>query len=132
MIAPFELTPLYSVLGNQGFDHVSRQIPLGDWEILFTRRSGVMTAFVPPSCPPCSTVKTGLKEIIDVDARGLEPPQPMVKILEAVAELPAGAELRAHTERRPMHLYAQLAERGFTAESEVQNDGSYLTKIRRS
>jgi uncharacterized protein (DUF2249 family) len=130
MIAPFEPTPLFSVLGNQGFDHESKQIPSGDWEILFTRRSGEVTKFVPPVRPPCSAVKTEPTEIVDLDARGLEPPQPMVKILEAVAVLPAGAELRAHTERRPMHLYAQLEERGFAGESEEQNDGSYITKIR--
>jgi hypothetical protein len=29
-----------------------------------------------------------------------------------------------------MHLYAQLEERGFTAETEEQNDGSFITKIR--
>ena len=130
MIAPFEPTPLYSVLGNQGFDHESKQISPGDWEILFTRRGGEMTAFVPSVRPPCSAAQTEPTEIIDVDARGLEPPQPMVKILEAVAVLPAGAELRAHTERRSMHLYAQLEERGFAGESEEQNDGSYITKIR--
>ena len=131
MLAPFEPTPLFSVLGNQGFEHESKRIPSGDWEVLFTRRSGEVTKFVQPVRPPCSVVNPKPTEIIDIDARGLEPPQPMVKILEAVAVLPAGAELRAHTERRPMHLYAQLEERGFAGESEEQNDGSYITKIRR-
>jgi len=130
MIAPFEPTPLFSVLSNQGFSHESKQIPSGDWEILFTRHGGEARAFIPPVHPPCGAAKAKPTEIIDVDARGLEPPQPMVKILEAVAVLPAGAELRAHTERRPMHLYAQLEERGFAGESEEQNDGSYITKIR--
>ncbi len=69
--------------------------------------------------------------IIEVDARGLEPPQPLVKILEAVSNLPQGAELRARTDRRPMHLYAQREERGFKGESEEQPDGSFLTYVRR-
>jgi len=131
MIAPFELTPLISVLGNQGFVHESTQIASDIWEILFTRRSGELTRLVPPVRPPGSAVNPEPTEIIDVDARGLEPPQPLVKILEAVAVLPAGAELRAHTERRPMHLYAQLEERGFAGKSEEQKDGSYITKILR-
>jgi uncharacterized protein (DUF2249 family) len=131
MIAPFEPTPLFSVLGNQGFDHESKQIPSGDWEILFTRSSSETAAFVLLTRPPCSAAKTEPTEIIDVDARGLEPPQPMVKILEALATLPADAELRAHTERKPMHLYAQLEERGFVGETKEQKDGSYITKIRR-
>ena len=44
MIAPFEPTPLFSVLGNQGFGHESKQIPSGDWEILFTRTAGKRAA----------------------------------------------------------------------------------------
>ncbi len=68
---------------------------------------------------------------MDVDARGLEPPQPLVKILEAVTALPAGARLRAHTDRRPMHLYAQLEERGFKSESVEQADGSFITYVER-
>lgn len=70
-------------------------------------------------------------QVVEVDARGLEPPQPMVKILEALAALPAGAELRAFTDRRPMHLYAQLEERGFAAVTGEQPDGTFLTHIRR-
>jgi uncharacterized protein (DUF2249 family) len=130
LVAPFEPTPLFSVLGNHGFDHESKQIPSGDWEVLFIRRSGGPTTYVPPTRSPCSTMKPESTEIMDVDARGLEPPQPMVKILEALAVLPAGAELHARTERKPMHLYAQLEERGFAGVTEEQNDGSFITKIR--
>ena len=131
LVATFEPAPLFSVLGQQGFDHQSKRLPSGDWEVLFTRRSGAATPFVPPARPPCSAVNTEPTGIIAVDARGLEPPQPLVKILEALAVLPEGAGMRARTDRRPMHLYAQLDERGFTGESEEQNDGSFITQIRR-
>jgi len=66
-----------------------------------------------------------------VDARGLEPPEPLVRILEAVSNLPKEAQLHARTDRRPMHLHSQLEQRGFTGESEEQNDGSFVTHIRR-
>ena len=67
---------------------------------------------------------------VTLDARGLEPPQPLVVILEALARLPEGAEMRARTDRRPMHLYALLAQRGFTGTTEEQPDGSFVTTIR--
>jgi uncharacterized protein (DUF2249 family) len=67
-----------------------------------------------------------------VDARGLEPPEPLVRILEAISSLPEEAELHARTDRRPMHLYAQLEQRGFTGVSEEQTDGSFITHIRRA
>jgi uncharacterized protein (DUF2249 family) len=130
LIAPFEPAPLIQVLDRQGFEHESKRLQGGGWEVMFTRTAGT-TPFVPPDYPPCNVAKTKPGEIVDIDARGLEPPQPMVKILEALADLPAGAELRAHTERKPMHLYAQLEERGFVGETEEQKDGSHVTHIRR-
>jgi TusA-related sulfurtransferase len=75
--------------------------------------------------PPCTC--TPVKE---VDARGLEPPQPLITILEALAQLPEGGQIRAHTDRRPLHLYAHLEERGFTGETKEQEDGSFVTTIR--
>ncbi|SPE56972.1 Hemerythrin (fragment) [Verrucomicrobia bacterium] len=69
---------------------------------------------------------------IELDARGFEPPQPLMKTLEALGTLPEGATLRLHTRWRPALLYAELAKRGFAGESEEQSDGSCLTYIRRS
>jgi TusA-related sulfurtransferase len=69
--------------------------------------------------------------LIQLDARGLEPPQPMVKILEAIATLPPDATLAAHTDRQPMLLYPMLEQRGFAYETIKQSDGSHLTHIRR-
>lgn len=68
---------------------------------------------------------------VNLDARGLEPPRPMMKILEAVAVLPENATLAAHTDRQPLLLYPQLEQRGFTYETSPQPDGSHLTHIRR-
>ena len=71
-------------------------------------------------------------QIVELDVRGFEPPQPLVVILEAAETLPGGTELRAHTVRRPMHLFNQLDERGFIHQSEEQSDGSFITHIRRA
>lgn len=67
--------------------------------------------------------------VVNLDARGLEPPQPMVAILEALASLPTGAELHARTDRQPLYLYARLAERGFQGQTAQESNGSYLTRI---
>jgi uncharacterized protein (DUF2249 family) len=118
LIVPFEPAPLFAVLARQGFSHVSKPAGSGDWEVLFTR--------TPQRAP-----KAGKVSVVEVDARGLEPPGPMVTILEALATLPESAEMSARTDRRPMHLYAPVAERGFVCESEEQSDGSFITHIRR-
>ena len=133
LIAPFEPVPLFHVLKQQGFVHEGQAMVSGDWEVLFTRvsepqlKSGTTPEIAVDSRQGDTSVPT---EILSVDARGLEPPQPLVKILETLTALPLGAELRAHTDRRPIHLYAQLDDRGFTATSEEQTDGSFVTQIR--
>lgn len=68
--------------------------------------------------------------LIELDARGFEPPQPMQKALEAVATLPANATLFLHTCWRPALLYPELQKRGFIGESFDQPDGSCITHIR--
>lgn len=128
VIAPVDPVPLKQLLTRRGFAHQSRTLPSGDWEVLFQRRPA-------PAAPtaaggaPRSAKPAG--EVIPLDARGLEPPQPMVRILETLSTLPPGTTLAAHTDRRPMHLFAMLAERGYTAESQAQDDDSFITFIRR-
>ncbi|MBP9901103.1 MAG: DUF2249 domain-containing protein [Verrucomicrobiota bacterium] len=133
VLAPFEPAPLYELLGRQGFQQAAKLIAGSDWEVLFTRKPGTAPPPARPTGVPasnCGYSDNNPKNAVEVDARGLEPPQPMVKMLEAVAGLPSGALLLAHTDRRPMHLYAQLEDRGFTGESQEQSDGSFITHIR--
>ncbi len=138
LVAPFEPAPLYRVLAQHGFSHRSSPIDGGDWEVLFTRgpaaqaeSAAVTPEGTPRNAKPATQEACGGTPVVDVDARGLEPPHPLVSILEALASLPAGAQLRARTDRRPMHLYPQLEERGFVGETEEQKDGSFITHIRR-
>jgi uncharacterized protein (DUF2249 family) len=134
VIAPFEPAPLFAVLEKQGFRHLSRPLATGDWEVRFTSESlASPPAVIASGASRVSSRDASLQpvEIMEVDARGLEPPQPLINILETLAQLPVGGQLTARTDRRPMHLYAQLEERGFTAESQEQPDGSFLTHVRR-
>jgi uncharacterized protein (DUF2249 family) len=136
LIAPFEPAPLYAVLAQKGFSHESKPTATGDWEVLFTRGSrdpASPSAAPAPSQPPQGSKPGSCSgpPVLEVDACGLEPPQPLVKILEALTTLPEGARLLARTDRRPMHLYAQLEERGFVGESEEQKDGTFVTHVRR-
>ncbi|MBA4149917.1 MAG: DUF2249 domain-containing protein [Verrucomicrobia bacterium] len=124
LIAPFEPVPLFGVLATRGFAHESKELSDGDWEVRFHRGQG-------PAIAPATKVRScGKAEVKDVDARGLEPPQPLVAILEAVSALPPGAEIKAHTDRRPLHLYQQLIDRGYSGQTDELSDGSFLTHIR--
>jgi uncharacterized protein (DUF2249 family) len=130
LIAPFKPVPLFGVMAQRGFSAEARPGQSGDWEVLFARSSGAATP--PEKAPATAPSPCGGASVIEVDARGLEPPQPLVVILEALARLPEGAAMRARTDRRPLHLYAHLEERGFSGETEEQSDGSFVTTIHRA
>jgi uncharacterized protein (DUF2249 family) len=69
------------------------------------------------------------RQAITLDARGLEPPEPMMRILAAAESMPANAQLEAHTERRPIHLFGELETRGLAHRCEDQADGTCITSI---
>ena len=127
VIAPFEPTPLYAVLEQRGFFHQSQQVETGEWKIQFSREGRAPQV----SASPLKSTEPVEGWEVEIDTRGLEPPQPLVKILEAVATLPEGGSIVARTDRRPMHLYAQLEERGFLSDTEEAPDGSFITYVRR-
>ncbi len=77
-----------------------------------------------------TNVTTGAAQEIDV--RGLEPPEPLVRILDRLESLPAGATLRAHTDREPCHLFGEAEQRGFRHECKAQPDGSWITVLKRA
>jgi uncharacterized protein (DUF2249 family) len=53
------------------------------------------------------------RDAVRLDVRGMEPPWPMVRALEALERLGAGERLEILHDRRPLFLYPQLDERGF-------------------
>ena len=66
-----------------------------------------------------------------IDNRGLQPPEPMVRILSRLQELPEGDELEALMDREPRLLYPELERRGFAWEFE-NGDGGYVLTVRRA
>lgn len=84
-----------------------------------------------PAMAPAKINPAGGNGVQEVDARGLEPPEPLIRILDALESLPAGAMLRARTDREPCHLFGEAEQRGFKHESHEQPDGSWITVLAR-
>jgi uncharacterized protein (DUF2249 family) len=105
---PFEPLPLYKVLGARGFAHRAERRAPGEWWVWFYRQAPV-SASAPGVCPPAP----GGQGVVRLDVRGVEPPWPMVRVLEALERLGPGGRLEVLHNRRPLFLYPQLDERGF-------------------
>lgn len=72
---------------------------------------------------------TSPNDEIIVDARGLEPPEPMEKVMQVLALLRPGQSIRLLLHREPFPLYPLLAERGYRHETRMETDGSYVILI---
>ena len=127
--APFEPAPLYGVLGKRGFAHWTERRADDDWSIWFYREAGAAPAARPQANRAQAPIVGGRTRVLDV--RGLEPPEPMVKILEALEGLAHGETLEVLHERRPMLLYPLLDDRGFLHETDEPEPGLRRIRIRR-
>ena len=72
---------------------------------------------------------TVAREVV-IDARGLEPPEPLEKVMQALALLRPGQSIRLLLHREPFPLYPLLAERGYAHDTRMEGDGSYVILIR--
>lgn len=62
-----------------------------------------------------------------LDLRGLDPPEPMRRALEAVEALRSGKALQIITDREPLLLYRELDRRGHSHVTESDPDGFRTT-----
>ena len=74
-------------------------------------------------------MSTRIGEVL-VDARGLEPPEPMEKVMQMLALLRPDQSIRLLLHREPFPLYSILAERGYGHDTRMEADGSYVILIR--
>lgn len=132
--AIFEPVPLYAVMKKQGFAHYTERFADDDWQVWFhpaeTTEPKPAAARTVEADAPVSAEPDG--EVVVLDVRGLEPPEPMVRTLAALESLPAGATLVQINVRVPRFLLPLLEERGFTYEVREQQPDLVRVFIRRN
>lgn len=122
----FEPLPLYDLLAKRGFRHRAQQLGPEDWVITFLRLApggaagdagGAEHAAVSSAqtAPQAQRVEApdAIDETVQIDVSDLVPPEPMVRILEALAQLAPGQTLLVGHVRRPIYLYPQLDAQGY-------------------
>lgn len=115
LFATFKPVPLFAVMAGKGFDHEEHDVGGGDWEVLFTPKAA--QAEKAPAAPKSARAT--------LDTRGLEPPEPMVRVLAVVRSMAPGSTLEVFTEREPVFLYQELAARGISVCSEWLGTAGY-------
>jgi uncharacterized protein (DUF2249 family) len=119
----FEPLPLYTLLGRRGFQAWARRLAADDWEIFFAQ--------VGPAPARMSAEDTNdmPARTIMLDNRGLEPPQPMLRVLAALDASGPRDTIVALTDRVPLLLFDELNERGLAYTAEQQADGAHRITI---
>lgn len=125
--APFEPVPLYAALGKRGFAHWTERRAANDWSVWFYREPSASGEAVHSARATTSVDKDQLV----LDLRGLEPPEPMVRVLERLDTLARGQRLIVLNDRRPVFLYPLIEARGFVHDTEELESGLVRIVIRR-
>ncbi len=139
LVAPFEPVPLYNVLAQQGFAHQAEHPAPDEWRVTFhptPAATPAPTTHQKMGSAPHSTASPGadatpVQHTIQLDTRGMDPPGPLLLILNTLETLGAAQSLVAHIDREPLLLFPELMERGWAYEGAPQADGSFLIRIQR-
>lgn len=105
--SPFDPTPLHRVLAGMGFSHTTRELGPDDWVTEYARQD--------EEAP------------LVLDVRGLLPPEPLERTLEALEGMPAGRPLLQVNDRVPAFLLPLLDERGYRYRIGEDERGTLVT-----
>ena len=70
-----------------------------------------------------------MADTIQLDVRGLEPPEPLVRVLAALETLPAGDRLLLKIDCQPQPLYRVLDRNGYVYEERPGSDSLFEITI---
>lgn len=110
----FEPIPLYKVLGKQGFLAWCERLGERHYRAHFYRQQLGEGRRVAAGPGPLSEADWEDYQAEVQIEENLEPPLPMMRVLEALASLRPGEKLLVHHVRRPVHLLARLQAEGHT------------------
>lgn len=131
--APFDPAPLRRVLARKGFGSHSECLEAGHWRVYFRRDPALAAAAAGEEATAASgAVSWHENGTVHIDVRGLEPPQPMVAILELIETDGTIDTVIVHHEREPVFLYPELAERRWEHEIVAGEPGEVRLRLTRA
>lgn len=135
--AIFEPVPLYAVMKRQGLEHWTEELAADDWRVSFYPPAVNAAAQETAQTAPRAAAAAGDAsdpegDVVVLDVRDMEPPEPMMRTLAALEQLPAGATLLQINVRVPQFLLPMLEERGFTYHVREQEPDLVRVFIRHS
>ncbi|CAN5179408.1 hypothetical protein BH09BAC5_BH09BAC5_03000 [soil metagenome] len=137
VINSFEPIPLMNLLKKQGYESYSKEISSEIVETWF-KQTGTKQNFSIPKISQLGTadweqvLEKYKNKIREIDVRELEMPEPMMKILENLQDLPEDQALFVHHKRIPVYLLPELKDRRFDFRTNEISDGNVQLLIFKS
>lgn len=119
LFATFRPQPLFGVMASRGFEHEVIEIDGGDFEVRFTPKDEAVVVSAGAASP-----ESWADPIVELDLGDLDPPEPMVRILDALERMEEGQVLFALLSREPLFLYPELTKRGHEWAGNYDETGS--------
>jgi uncharacterized protein (DUF2249 family) len=138
--ATFKPAPLLGIMKMKGFAYKTEQLAKDHWRVTFVpkRRKKELGESGPEDerrhdpGDPVVEEESAAPRTIELDNRGLEPPQPMVRTLKALEKCRKGDRVVIHNDRVPVFLLEELNALGYPYDIEEQPDGSARVTIQKT
>jgi len=131
--AIFKPTPLFGVMKVKGYVNKVEQKASDHWIVTFvhkSRKHELQDSLDGLDIEEESSEKLREHSMsFELDNRGLEPPQPMIRTLKKLEEAKGGDTVTIHNDRVPMFLIEELNTLGYPYEVDNQSDGSAKVTI---
>ncbi len=130
--ATFKPTPLIGVMKTKGFAAKMERIQKDHWIVTFVHKSRKDTfqeSETQNPTQPAAADNGSEPKAYELDNRGLEPPQPMMRTLGRLESCRPGDKVIIHNDRVPLFLLEELNALGYPYAIDERPDGSAKVTI---
>lgn len=139
--ATFKPTPLLRIMESKGFVNKTEKLDKDHWVVTFVNQQykhllqSVGEIDIEEQSTSTNQIneqsESNERQIIELDNRGLEPPQPMIRTLSALERIRPGDEVHIHNDRLPVFLIEELNNLGYPFTVDEQQDDSVKVQIQK-